>query len=403
MLFFLDKRRYPKGIVKMTKETKIHLCSIADDTDLRSLQVRIGNKDLKTPTKAIATNSFYKDTSFPKELCDLQELFLKFDEESLIKKDQDLKFSSDKNKQLKREKEKAKECPYFCLLEFKNKGENWRYPTEKEIDILTNFAYSHSDITPIPSVPKVARNLNVENFDSFINYLDSCYNSIEIRNKKNIMGYIPATAPLFSREFINYYLDKGINAYYIDFDNSMITSHLDMLNAMKRDLAKRGYEENHLFHFINVSYGKSINDQKVLSARDILGFGHGLDSLGGIHSGPKRNPEFYEKLKAMKNISRNTKRLLNVDDYGYYRYDTIKDNLENIYPNDALISINDLNTSSESRLEKYLKIVNLQQQCIEADRLVKVTAEEPDKSLEYFKSKKNVVKNDLRYLSKSNN
>jgi hypothetical protein len=399
----LDKRRCPQGIVKMTKETKIHLCSIADDTDLRSLQVRIGNKDLKTPTKAIATNSFYKDTSFPKELCDLQELFLKFDEKSLIKKDQDLKFSSDKNKQLKREKEKANDCPYFCLLEFKNKGENWRYPTEKEIDILTNFAYSHSDMTPIPSVPKVARNLNFENFDYFIEYLDSCYNSIEIRNKKNIMGYIPVRAPLFGRELINYYLDKGINAYYVDFDGSMITTHLDMLNAMKRELAKRGYEENHLFHFINVSYGKSINDQKVLSARDILGFGYGLDSLGGIHSGPKRNPEFYEKLKAMKDISRNTKRLLNVDDYGYYSFDAIKGNLESIYPNDALISINELNTGNESRLEKYLKIVNLQQQCIEADKLAKVTTEEPDKSLEYFKSKKNVLKNDLKNLSKSNN
>jgi hypothetical protein len=328
---------------------------------------------------------------------------LKFDEESLIKKDQDLKFSSDKNKQLKREKEKANSCPYFCLLEFKNKGENWRYPTKKEIDILTNFAYSHSDITPIPSVPKVARNLNYENFDTFIKYLESCHNSIEIRNKKNIMGYIPAIAPLFSRELINYYLDKGINAYYVDFDVSMITTHIDMLNAMKRELAKRGYEENHLLHFINVSYGKSINDQKVLSARDILGFGYGLDSLGGIHSGPKRNPEFYEKLKAMKDISRNTKRLLSVEDYGYYRFDAIKDNLKSIYPNDALISIDDLNTGSESRLEKYLKIVNLQQQCIEADRLAHVTTEEPDKSLKYFKSKKNVLKNDLKYLSKSSN
>ncbi len=387
----------------MTKETEIHLCSIADDTDLRSLQVRIGNKDLKTPTKAIATNSFYKDTSFPNELCDLQELFLNFDGDSLIKKDQDLKFSSDKNKKLKREKEKTNGCPYFCLLEFKNKGEDWRYPTEKEIDILTNFAYSHSDITPIPSVPKVARNLNVENFDAFIEYLDSCYNSIEIRNKKNIMGYIPARAPLFGRELINYYLDKGINAYYIDFDGSMITTHIDMLNAMKRELAKRGYEENHLFHFVNVSYGKSIDDQKVLSARDILGFGYGLDSLGGIHSGPKRNPEFYEKLKSMKDVSRNTKRLLNVDDYGYYRFDSVKDNLEIIYPANALISINDLNTGSASRLEKYLKIVNLQQQCIEADKLAQVTTEEPDKSLDYFKSKKNVLKSDLERLSRQSN
>lgn len=384
----------------MTKETKIHLCSIADDTDLRSLQVRIGDKDLKTPAKAIATNSFYKDTSFPKELCDLQELFLKFDEESLVKKDQDIKFSSEKNRQLKREKERANCCPHFCLLEFKNKGENWRYPTEKEIEILTNVAYSHSDITPIPSIPKAARNLNVENFDAFVEYLDSCYENIEIRNKKNIMGYIPATVSLFGRELINYYLDKGINAYYVDFDGRMITNYIDMLNAMKRELAKRGYEENHLFHFVNASYGKSINDQKVLSARDILGFGYGLDSLGGTHSGPRRSPEVYEKLKAMKDISRNTKRLLNVEDYGYYRFDLVKENLESIYPADALISREELNTSNKSRLEKYLKIVNLQQQCIEADKLAQVTTEEPDKSLEYFKSKKNVLKNDLKYLSK---
>ena len=92
-----------------------------------------------------------------------------------------------------------------------------------------------------------------------------------------------------------------------------------------------------------------------------------------------------------------------MNDYGYYRFDTIKDNLESIYPNDALISIDELNTGNESRLEKYLKIVNLQQQCIEADKLAQVTTEEPDKSLEYFKSKKNVLKNDLKYLSKSSN
>jgi hypothetical protein len=172
-------------------------------------------------------------------------------------------------------------------------------------------------------------------------YLDLCYNSIEIRNKKNIMGYIPVGAPTFSRMLINYYLDKGINAYYIDFDGSMITTSLEMLNAMKRELSRRGYEENHLFHFINVSYGKSINDQKVLSARDILGFGYGLDSLGGIHMGPKRDPEFYKKLKAQKDTSRNTKRLLNINDYGYYRFDIVKNNLDNYYPNNALVSIDE--------------------------------------------------------------
>jgi len=149
----------------MTKEVKIHQCSNADDTELRCLEVKIGKKSLTTPTKAISTNNFYKDTSFPEELSDLQELFLRFNEESLTKLNEDTKESAKKNNILAREKAKANNSPHFCLLEFKNKGESWRYPTESEIEILTNTAYSHSEITPIPSIPKVARKLDAGNSD----------------------------------------------------------------------------------------------------------------------------------------------------------------------------------------------------------------------------------------------
>ena len=385
----------------MTTEVKIRQCSNADDTELRCLDVKIGRKSIMTPTKAISTNNFYKDTSFPEELSDLQELFLRFNEDSLKKLNEDTKESVKKNNKLAREKEKANNSPYFCLLEFKNKGEDWRYPIESEIEILTNTAYSHSEITPIPSIPKVARKLDANNFELFVEYIDACYESIEVRNKKSIMGYIPATAPLFSRYLINHYLDRGINTFYIDYDGTMITSRLDSLNAMKRELTKRGYEENNFMHFVNVSYGKSINDQKVLSARDLLGFGYGLDSLGGVHVGPKGDPAFFEKLKAMKDVQANVKRLLNVEDYGYYRFDLVKDKIEDLYPKDALIKKEDLDIGVNSRVEKYLKIVNLQQQCLEADKLLQIIDENPGKSLDYFKSKKNVVKTDLKRLSKS--
>jgi len=386
----------------MTKETRIHLHSNADDTELRSLNIHIGGKTVTTPTKAVLSNNFYKETMFPNNLSDIQELFVRFDDTSLVKADEDTKYSSKKNNDLAKQKDKANGCPHFCLLEFKNKGEDWRYPTENEIEVLTNLAYCHSNITPIPSVPKVARKLNVDNFESFLEYLDTCYSSIEVRNKKSILGYIPTVAPMFGRALINFYLDRGINAYYIDFDGTMVKSRVDTLNAMKIELTKRGYEEKSFFHFVNASYGKAINDEKVLSARDLLGFGYGLDSLGGIHAGPRRNKEFYERLKAMKDVPRNIKRLLNVDDYGYYRFDIIKDNLENVYPTDAIIPKEKLNTDIKSRLENYLKIVNLQQQCIEADKLITVTSETPDKSLEYFKTKKNVLENDLKTLSKDN-
>ncbi|RSD34380.1 MAG: hypothetical protein CI953_911 [Methanohalophilus sp.] len=385
----------------MTKETKIRQFSNADDTDLRSLKLHIGNKAITTPTKAVLSNNFYKDTKFPDDLLDIQELFVRFDEYTIAKVNEDSKYSSNKNNELGKQKDKVNNCPHFCLSEFKNKGEHWRYPTADEIDILINFAYSHSNITPIPSIPKVARNLNIDNFETFLEYLDTCYNSIEVRNKKSILGYIPTAAPLFGKELINFYLDRGINAFYIDFDGTMVKSRVDTLNAMKVELAKRGYEENNFFHFVNVSYGKAINDEKILSARDLLSFGYGLDSLGGIHAGPRRNKEFYEKLKKKKDLPRNTNRLLNVDDYGYHRFDAIKDNLEDIYPQNALIEKTELSTHIESRVKNYLKILNLQQQCIEADKLGQLIDETPNESLDYYKSKKNVLDTDLKDLSKN--
>ncbi|MCC4771861.1 hypothetical protein FXV91_17330 [Methanosarcina sp. DH2] len=385
----------------MTKETKIRQYSTADDTELRSFNIHLGDKTIKTPTKAVLTNNFYKETTFPSDLSDIQELFVRLDDKTLVKADNDNKYSSKKNNDLGKQKDKANGCPHFCLLEFKNKGEEWRYPTEYEIEVLTNLAYSHSSITPIPSIPKVARKLDPENFDFFLEYLDTCYNSIEVRNKKSILGYIPAVAPAYGRALINFYLDRGINAYYIDFDGTMVKSRADTINAMKVELAKRGYEENNFFHYVNASYGKAINDEKVLSARDLLGFGYGLDSLGGVHAGPRRDKAFYEKLKEMKDVTRNVNRLLNVEDYGYYRFDTIKDNIESFYPENALIEKEELFINVESRVQNYLKIVNLQQQCIEADKLTQIVDENPDKSLDYYKSKKNVKDTDLKDLSKN--
>ena len=56
---------------------------------------------------------------------------------------------------------------------------------------------------------------------------------------------------------------------------------------MKNQLAKLGYEENNFLHYMNISFGKSINDQKVLSARDLVGFGYGLDSMGEFMPVPR--------------------------------------------------------------------------------------------------------------------
>lgn len=385
----------------MSSEVKITKYSNADDTDLRALEVDIGSKTIKTPAKALITNDFFKDTIFPPEFSNLHESFLRFDEKSLISMDEDKKYSMKKNNDIFKYKVKANNCPSICITEFKSSGNGNRYPNPYEIETLSNIAYSFSDITPIPSVPKMVRNINKDNFEDFLTYLRCCYEAISVRNKKKIMGYMPTVTSLYTKKIVDFYVDNGINSFYIDFDGTMVKSHLDSLNTLKRQLAKRGYEENNFIYYINVSYGKSINDQNVLSARDLLAFGHGLDGLGGIHVSPKRNKEFYEWLKKQKDINRNTTRILNRNDYGYYRLDTLDENLIQTLPEDTFFDIDSLKTeSSISRIKRLVNIVNLQQQCVESDVLKDIVQEEQEKSLNYFKSKRNVTDTDLKNLSK---
>jgi len=385
----------------MTTEIRISDYSVSEDTDLRTLGFSIGNKKVTTPTRALNTNTFFRETKIPTALASLNELYFTLDEDSLKNINEKPAASKAKNKAAHKSNVQSDYKPTLCLLQFKNKDTAPRYPTTDEIDILINTAYSFSDITPIPSIPKVARALDVENFDEFIAYLEACYTAIMVRNKKPIIGYIPATVSLFTKRIIDFYVDHGINAYYIDFDGTLITTHATALNALKVQLKKRGYEENNFLHYVNVSYGKSINDQEVLSARDLLGFGHGLDSLGGVHMGPKRNPEFYAWLKAHKDIKRNTNRLLNRQDYGYYRVDRLGDQITRMIPKDAPVQQSDIISAPESRQTRAVKIINLHQQCVESTVLRTMVNENPENTLGYFRSKQNVLENDVKLLSKT--
>ncbi len=277
-----------------------------------------------------------------------------------------------------------------------------RYPSATEIASLVSVAYTFSDLVPIPSIPNVARKVTIETVDPFKAYLNDCYSAIEVRNRKPILGYLPMRIPPFLlEEVIEVYIDHGINAYYLDFDGSKVTSYLMALNSLKRVLAEYGYEERSLFHFVNASYGKAVKDQPILPARDLLGFGFGLDSLGGVHVGARRPKEFFERLKEQKDIQRNVNRLLNRGDYGYCRFDIVADGPPAGYPSDALVPREELNGGNHSRCARLVQTVDLQQQCLEADQLRTVVQEMPDRTVRYFETKQHVPPKDLKQMGQN--
>lgn len=385
----------------MTSEIKVRDYKTADDSDLRSMEVKLAEDYIKTPVKAVVTKDFFRDTNLTFELSKLSEHFLRFDEDSLNSYYYVNQITNKRNNDFSKHKAKVgKNTTTLTIVEFKNKGDTVRIPTDDEIKALITSSYALSDIAIIPSIPKFSRSINLDNFDIFLGYLNFCLERIGVHNKKKIMGYIPMVAPAFLEIIVDFYLDNGINALYLDFDGTTLNTNLTQIDVIKRTIANRGYEENNFLHYVNISYGKAINETGVLSARDLLSFGHGLDSLGGIHVAPKRGQKFYEWLKKHKDVTENSTRILNKSDYGYYRYKEGID-IRDIYPQDALYSFNHINEKEAfSTKKKLFNIVNIQQQMLEASKLRTIVKEESNKTIPYFSSKRCVKDVDIEQLKK---
>lgn len=382
----------------MTRETKIRTKSIADDTNLRCLEVSIGKAKVLTPSKSLGAD-FISNTKLPDKLSSqFNEIYKSFDNVTIDKIRQNTELSRKKNNDFKKLYNNGSDLPTISFIDYKNKTNDLAFPTDDEIDLLTNFAYTYSDITPIPAVSKCATNINLKTFDSFLDYLKRSIESIEVWNNKPIMGYIPFVASLFLEVIVELYIDNGINAFYLDFNRKGF-SDLTAITSIKKKLGLLGYAENHLIHFINMDYGKMNKEAQILPARDFLGFAHGLDSMGDVHrvkfgkNKPKTpSPSTPEKF-----------RVFNRDGYGYYRIDMGELGGISVYPEGAMYSSADiLSQTVKKKQRNMLKLVNFQEQKEECDLLQLIVNEEEKHSYDYFDSKKFIDKKDLKKIKRSN-
>lgn len=386
----------------MTKELDISLIDIADDTDLRSLEIKIGGRTLTTPFSCFEGSKLYSSRPVTNSNV-LNEEYKAYNDEIIHSMYTDSDYVKRFNQTMSASQKRMPDIPRITIVEYRPKGENTeKLPTDEQLDVMVSNAYSFSDVTPIPSVPKIARKINLDNFENFMGYLDAARNSIEVWNHKPIMGYIPMNlAPNYLRFIIDYYLDNGINSFYLDFDGTVVTSHKSNIIDIKRQMKKRGYEENCYFHIVNAKYGRSINNGEHHPAKELLGFGFGFDSLGGIHVGPKGSAEFFEKLKQMKDIKRNTQRVLCIDDYGYYRKDllTEKEFMNKIY-NELDLPLADIYYESQGSSDRYLKILNKSQQNKEAENLRVILSERENcvNTIKHYELKDKIDRKDVSLL-----
>ena len=376
-----------------------------EELQYRSQEVKANNKTVITPIKSIDPSKMPMATIINEKVGYINELYARLSKERIYKH---MTGSNDsliyKLNQLKKKSTNSANSMQFCFLEFKDND----LPAQKEIEYMTDQAYVYSDITPIPILSKFVDRItdvvvdgtkktytpNEAKFERVKKYIIGAIDTITQLNSKPIMGYIPDYRYYFD-ELVKIYVDRGINTFYYDAHLSNPVTLQGSLRAFMRELNKQEMLEKSFVHMINPGYGRGIKDSSMIPAKDILGFGLGIDSLGERHMSPRYAPQVYENMA--KNPD-NKYRLFIKNSYGYLR--TVeKEEIKTHYPNDSQINVLQFLKPGKSN-SKIQNAFNVEQLALESAHLKNnIVRSEP--ILQYIDKKSNIGENDIKLLRRS--
>jgi hypothetical protein len=191
------------------------------------------------------------------------------------------------------------------------------YPSGRELEYLLNTALIISDIVPIPNFRNITTNINSDlQFLEYTTFLETVISNVESHKiRKPIMGVIPKLSWTNTEKLVNLYVDKGLNAFYVDVAaRNSITAQRDFLHVFSV-LQEHDMIENSFVYAFNVDAGRLSKNATVVNARDILSYGFGFDAMGRKHRRVKASSETWRKINTLPNRVR----FFNRYDYGYHR------------------------------------------------------------------------------------
>ena len=376
-----------------------------EELQYRSQEVKANNKTVVTPIKSIDASKIHPTVSISKQVNCVNELYSGLSKEKISNymagSDHSLIYRL--NGIQKKFRNPTKELQ-FCFLEYKDKS----LPTQKEIECMTDQAYVYSDITPLPMLSNFVKRItnvtvkangsvntpNDSKFHKVEKYLKDSIETIEQLNNKPIMGYIPNFRYYFDK-LIKIYADSGISTFYFDARLSNPITLQVPLRTFMRELNKQGILEKSFIHLINPGIGRGIKDSSFIPAKDILGFGFGIDSLGDKHMSPVFGPTVLENMK--KNPD-NRSRLFSKKSYGYLKTSE-KNEIEEFYPNDSGIDVSEFLTFGKPD-SKIQNAFNVEQLALESSKLCNYIRKSRS-ILDYIDKKPNVKKDDVKILKRA--
>ena len=376
-----------------------------EELQYRSQEITANHKTIATPIKSIDPSKIHSPVSISKRVDCVNELYAGLSKAKLSSHitGSESSLIYHLNGIQKKFRNPSNELQ-LCFLEYKDES----LPTQKEIEYMTDQAYVYSDVTPLPMLSnfveritnvtlKAKRKVYAPNYSKFAKvkkYLNDAIEVIEQLNSKPIMGYVPDYRYYFG-ELIKIYADKGINTFYFDAHLSNPITLQGSLRAFMRELNKQGILEKSFIHLINPGIGRGIKDSPLIPAKDILGFGFGIDSLGDKHMRPVLNKAVLENMK--KNPD-NRSRLFSKKSYSYIKTSE-KDEIQEFYPNDSGIDVSEFLISGKPD-SKIQNAFNVEQLALESTNLRNQISQSKS-ILKYIDKKSNIQEDDIKILKRA--
>ena len=385
-------------------EARIH-SKPDDDLQYRHQTVKANGKTLVTPAKSIDPAKAHPGVQINPEAKFVNEVY---GEVSQINMDNALAGGHSLEYRLQSKKSQFRNLDdriNMCFLEVKTDS----IPNQREIEFVTDQAYVHSDITPLPMLsnfvyritdekePKKrhARIPNDSKFRRVMQYLRDSIEAIEQLNKKPIMGYVPDYR-WYYEDLVKIYHDYGINTFYFDAHLSSPITLNTSLRAFMRELNKNGMLDNSLIHMINPGQGRAARNSETVRAGDVMGFGLGVDILGERHMRRLLSPKVIED---MKHNPDNRYRLFDKSSYGYLRTCDIE-KIRMFYPSDSWINMVQVIDNGDQPDPKIQNTFNMEQLALESAALQRRLARS-EGMLEYVEGKSNVDEAVMKTLKRA--
>jgi len=369
-----------------------------DETLYKSKRIRIDGKSFDTPIISYDMTVFRSNDRVAPQTKGLNEIYQLMGTERVpirklmsnmkAEKDFDVRLQTKFNRT-----DSANEVNIGIL-----ESELLSYPLGRELEYILNTASIISDIVPIPNFRNITANIDSDlRFWEYTTFLESVISNIEsYKNRKPIMGVIPKLSWTNTEKLVNFYVNKGLNAFYVDFAaRNSITAQRDFLHVFSV-LQEHDLIEKSFVYAFNVDAGRLSKNATVVHARDILSYGFGFDAMGRKHRRVKASSETWRRINTLPNKVR----LFNRYDYGYHKILEVE-KIKEIYPNDSCIPLDRLLSNFRSNIQELRRCENLlnsEQLGLEANNLKYVIKN--DKPTEYLADKAYVKPIDLKTMTK---